>query len=113
MHDGPFSRQGGYDVMASVLDARRRPDLVFAVNDLMAIGAMAAIRDRGLTVPGDVAVAGFDDIPQAADSGPSLTTVRVPMETLGREAVTLALTPDAGPRRIDLATEVIVRGSTR
>ena len=66
---------------------------------MAAIGALAALRERGLTVPEDVSLAGFDDIPLIRDITPALTTVRVPMLELGRQAMRLALdTSDAGER---------------
>jgi LacI family transcriptional regulator len=63
------------------------PHAVFAANDEMATGAVQALRERGLNVPGDVAVVGFDDIPLAAHMLPTLTTVRQPLQEFGRIAV--------------------------
>ncbi|RSM88678.1 LacI family transcriptional regulator [Kibdelosporangium aridum] len=110
-----FTRDGGYQAMSEVLDRRARPGCVFAVNDVMAIGAMAAVRDRGLSLPDDVAVAGFDDIPTLRDVAPSLTTVRLPLEDMGRMAGAMAMEEQAGERRrvIRVKGEVILRDSTR
>ena len=69
----------------------RRPTAVFAGNDLMAIGALLALRAAGVGVPGDVAVVGYDDIPEAAVTCPALTTVAVPKYEMGRVAAELLL----------------------
>ncbi|MCD2443615.1 LacI family transcriptional regulator [Agromyces sp. SYSU K20354] len=107
-----FTRDGGYDGMRRLL-ARGLAgvELVFAASDIMAVGALSAIRDAGLTPGTDVAVAGFDDIPTTRDVTPPLTTVRVPLEALGRRALRLALgDTDAAARAV--ATEVVLREST-
>lgn len=88
----------------------RRPLCVFAVNDVMAIGAIAAFRDAGLRVPDDVQVAGFDDIPTLRDSVPGLTTVRLPLGELGEQAVALALGEATG--EVSIPGEVVRREST-
>ncbi len=62
MVHGEFTRDGGYEAMSGLLASGFVPDCVFAVNDVMALGALARLRSAGLSVPGDVAVAGFDDI---------------------------------------------------
>jgi DNA-binding LacI/PurR family transcriptional regulator len=79
-----FSVEGGFAAMNRLLDGEPKLDAVFAASDLTAIGAIQAIRARGLSVPEDVAVIGFDDVPQAAVSVPPLTTVRQPIDGLGR-----------------------------
>ncbi|GAA1768880.1 LacI family DNA-binding transcriptional regulator [Agromyces humatus] len=107
-----FTRDGGYDGMRRLLSRGLDGiELVFAASDIMAVGALSAIRDAGLTPGADVAVAGFDDIPTARDVTPPLTTVRVPLEALGRRALRLALgNSDAAARAV--ATEVVLREST-
>jgi len=86
---------------------------IFALNDPMAVGALAALRERGIAVPDQISVVGFDDIPLASDIMPALTTVRVPMIEMGARAMTLALEPSDAELRIEhLPTEVIVRAST-
>jgi DNA-binding LacI/PurR family transcriptional regulator len=70
------TQDSGYQAMVSLLDRNVRFDGVFAASDLIAIGAMRALEERGLAIPGDVAVAGFDDVPAAAFAHPPLTTVR-------------------------------------
>ncbi|MWB99386.1 LacI family DNA-binding transcriptional regulator [Agromyces seonyuensis] len=109
----PFTRDGGYaavrDRIAAGLDG---VELFFATNDVMAVGALSAIRDAGLAPGADVAVAGFDDIPVASDVTPPLTTVRVPLAELGRRALRLALDEDAGDAATPVTTEVVLRAST-
>ncbi|ETD34274.1 transcriptional regulator [Williamsia sp. D3] len=96
---GDFSRDGGYSAarrLAAALEIspqspRGRPPCVFAVTDVMAIGAIAAWRELGLSVPEHVCVAGFDDIPTLRDHVPSLSTVALSLVDIGRRAVDLAL----------------------
>lgn len=110
---GEFTRDGGYQAMTNILDMKRRVDAVFAVNDVMAVGAMAACRDRGLQLPRDMAMAGFDDIATLRDVDPGLTTVRLPLEDIGAAALRLVVTADgSGPRLRRFKGEVIVRPST-
>ena len=110
---GDFTRDGGYEAMMTVLGMETRPEVVFAVNDVMAVGALAAARDSGVRVPSDIAVAGFDDIPTLLDVTPALTTVRVPMELVGATAVNLVLQPPGTePTTVTLATTPIFREST-
>jgi len=80
----------------------------------MAIGALAALRDHGIRVPGDISVAGFDDIPIVRELTPSLTTVALPLERLGEQAMELALNenPGRGPRILRAAGTVVMRSST-
>lgn len=110
-----FTRDGGYRAMNELLDRKRRPACVFAVNDVMAIGAMAAARDRGLSIPEDIAIAGFDDIPSLRDLAPTLTTVRLPLEDMGRMAASLVLDERAEDRKrvVRVKGEVVLRESTR
>src|SRR5262249_46915656 len=99
---GEFTRDGGYDTATELL--ARGPDgrCVFAVNDVMALGAMAAMRAAGVRVPDDVSVAGFDDIPTLRDVSPTLTTVRLPLEEMGARAAHMALSdhPTDEPRTV-------------
>ncbi len=91
------------------------PDCVFAVSDIMAVGALARLRAAGLDVPGDIALAGFDDIPTLRDVYPPLTTVRLPLKRLGEIAARLVLGDDAPrqPRVVPVPGEVVLRDSTR
>lgn len=108
-----FTRDGGYEGMQALLRERGDVELVFAVNDVMAVGAMAAARDAGLSVPADVAVAGFDDIATLRDVTPPLTTVRVPLVDIGVAATQLALAaPSDEPRLVHVEGTVVLRAST-
>src|SRR6478609_1568964 len=118
--EAQFSRDGGYVAMTELLDREIDVDVVFAVNDVMAVGATAALRDQGYQVPRDMAVAGFDDIPTLRDVRPALTTVRLPLVDIGRRALELALGgPGASvdgaagdPILVAVPGEVVVRDST-
>jgi LacI family transcriptional regulator len=111
--EGDFTEAGGYRAMQQLLACRL--DALFAASDIMAIGAMRALREASLRVPEDVAVVGFDDLPQSTHSDPPLTTVRQPIYRLGSTTVDTLLDlidyPDSSPRRIVLPTELIVRAS--
>jgi LacI family transcriptional regulator len=112
---GAFTRDGGYEAMSSIVAAGGPlPDCVFAVNDVMAVGALARLRAAGISVPGEIAVAGFDDILPLRDVTPALTTVRLPLKRMGEMAANLVLADgDPGrPRVIPVPGEVIMRDST-
>jgi LacI family transcriptional regulator len=114
---GPFTRDGGYEAMNAVLaSAGPLPDCVFAVTDVMAMGALARLRAGGLQVPADIALAGFDDILTLRDVYPPLTTVRLPLKRMGEMAAGLVLAEAADesqqPRVIPVPGEVILREST-
>jgi LacI family transcriptional regulator, galactose operon repressor len=112
---GDLSRDGGYAAMSEILAVGEPlPDCVFAVSDIMAVGALARLRAAGLSVPGDIALAGFDDIPTLRDVYPPLTTVRLPLKELGQTAARLVLSGDAPrrPRVVPVPGEVVLRAST-
>ncbi|MFD0777042.1 LacI family DNA-binding transcriptional regulator, partial [Streptomonospora algeriensis] len=111
---GAFTRDGGYESTRRLLSAGTDATCLFAVNDVMATGAVAALRDGGLHVPRDMSVAGFDDIPTLRDLTPGLTTVRLPLEWMGEEAARLALDDheNTEPRTVPVSGEVVVREST-
>ena len=109
---GDFTRDGGAQAAIRLLERFPSITAIFALNDVMAIGALAALRERGITVPDQISIVGFDDIPIAADVTPALTTMRVPMSQLGSEALALALSAEDTLRTIHLPTEMIVRQST-
>ncbi|ARN21357.1 LacI family DNA-binding transcriptional regulator [Piscinibacter gummiphilus] len=94
-----FTSAGGLAAMTSLLDSARRPTAVFASNDLMAIGAICAAAQRGLRIPQDVSVVGFDDIALAAHSNPPLTSVVQPKHQTGQLAAQLLLERIADPSR--------------
>lgn len=114
---GPASIDGGIAALNRAWEDGARPTAVLAMSDAMAIGAMRALRDMRLTVPGDVSVVGFDDIDLAPHVDPPLTTVHQPIRRKGEEAVRLLLTvvqrrDQATPEHRRLETRLIVRGST-
>jgi LacI family transcriptional regulator, galactose operon repressor len=111
--EGDFTEAGGYYAMQQLLSAR--PDAVFAASDIMAIGAMRAVRDAGLRIPEDIAFVGFDDLPIATLSDTQLTTIRQPVISFGAKAVEIlidlienGITP---PRHIIMDTELVIRDS--
>lgn len=116
------TRDGGYAAMTELLDREdhRGADAdtlaVFAVSDPMAVGAMAAARDRGRRIGSDVALAGFGDTPALRDIRPGLSTVRLPLVDLGRWAVDLAFTDGAAeaaePTVVPTGSDVVLRDST-
>jgi LacI family transcriptional regulator len=113
---GDFSEAAGYAAGRTLASGKRRPAAVFAANDGMAIGCLAAFDSLGLAVPRDLAVTGFDDIPLAAYVRPPLTTMRVPIVELGRGAVSqlvTAITTPTPTRTLTppLAPTLIVRES--
>jgi LacI family transcriptional regulator len=88
---GDFTESSGYAAAERLIRRRTRPTAIFAANDATAIGVLSALHDRGVSVPEDIAVAGFDDIPTARYITPSLTTVRVDISGLGARAATRLL----------------------
>lgn len=108
-----FTRDGGREATARLLDATPGMTAIFALNDAMAIGALAELHHRRIPVPDRMSLAGFDDIPIASDLSPALTTVRLPMAHMGAEAVRLTLKARSSrPRRRRMTSEVITRAST-
>jgi LacI family transcriptional regulator len=116
---GAFGRQWGYEQTLRALDEGPEFTAIFAANDIVAAGVYAALRERGLSIPGDISVVGYDDVPVAVELRPALTTVRVPLEELGRAAVRAGVAgqePSADPfahqqRATTLGTVVVVRDS--
>lgn len=110
---GDLTRDGGYAAMGRLLADRGDAEVVLAANDVMAVGALAAARDAGVSVPGDLAVAGFDDIETLRDVTPGLTTVRLPLAHIGAVATRLVLQPpSADPSLVPVPGEVVLRQST-
>lgn len=119
--EGNWSASSGERGLAQLLEQQPRPDAVFACNDQMALGVLKATREMGLKVPDDLAVIGFDDIPEAAFFYPPLSTMRQDLDELGRRAVrelgrlieaTMEGEADAQPETVLLKPELIVRAST-
>lgn len=112
---GDFRVKAGYEQAKILFELRDRPSAIFAGNDLAALGVLRAAREAGLRVPDDVSVVGFDDIPLAEWSTPTLTTVRQPLTEMAAVAVAILLEiAESGPqkRRVELATDLVVREST-
>jgi LacI family transcriptional regulator len=120
--DASLVRQGNYEQKTSreaataLLDLPERPTAVFAANDLSAIATVQVAQTRGLVVPRDLSVVGFDDVPEAARADPPLTTVRQSMQQLGNEAVAMLLALIAGQElrrpHVTLATRLVERRTT-
>jgi LacI family transcriptional regulator len=113
---GDFTEAAGHDAARKFLGMRSPPTAIFAANDSMALGALSAIREAGLRVPQDVAVAGFDDIPIARYANPPLSSVHVPISELGTRAMEKLLQAVKGgashTRRQDtLGTSLMIRES--
>jgi LacI family transcriptional regulator len=113
--EGAFDAASGWRAMGDLL--ARAPDVtaVFAANDIVAFGALRAVREAGLRVPRDISVVGFDDIPLARHFDPPLTTIRLPARDLGAaagRALVERLAGRAGMERRLLPTELVVRDST-
>ncbi|WP_433307543.1 LacI family DNA-binding transcriptional regulator [Actinoplanes sp. CA-030573] len=110
---GDFMETGGAAAMRTLLRTHPDLDAVLAANDNMAAGAVRVLRDAGRTVPGDVAVVGFDDLPIALHTDPKLTTIHQPVQALGREAARMLVEVLEGeqPQPFLLPTKVVVRES--
>jgi LacI family transcriptional regulator len=113
---GEPTAQFGYRAAGELLDQPRRPTALIGFNDKTAVGALAAATQRGLRVPEDLSIAGFDDIDLAQATRPMLTTVRQPLQEMGRIAVSLLIRllqrHQLDALHVELATELVVRGST-
>ncbi|MEH3107530.1 MAG: substrate-binding domain-containing protein [Sphingomonas fennica] len=107
---GYFDMDSGAAAAERLLDLADRPSAIFAANDDMALGAMRVAHERGLSIPGDIAIAGFDDSPASRMVWPPLTTVRQPTRLMGETAVAMLLDETAAP---PLHHELLIRASTR
>lgn len=111
--EGDFTEAGGYYAMQQLLPSK--PDAIFAASDLMAIGALRAVREAGLSIPEDVAFVGFDDVSVARYASPQLTTIRQPIARFGVNAVEILIDLIENgihpARRIIMDTELIIRES--
>jgi DNA-binding LacI/PurR family transcriptional regulator/signal transduction histidine kinase len=109
---GNFSLPSGADAIRLLIDERKVDfEAVVAADDTTAIGALEALQVRGIRVPHDVAVVGFDDAEEAAITIPSLTTVRQPVYELGKRAAEILLAGEHTPQQVTVATRLIVRQS--
>lgn len=117
LRTGDFSVDSGEVHTRSLLDEDRPPTAIFCFSDEMAIGAIAALRERGLDCPGDVSVVGFDDIRYASAFQPALTTINQPKELIGRKTVEILLDILDGKGKkagtsLTLPHELVIRAST-
>lgn len=111
VYRGTFSRESGASLMAEALaDGVEPGTIVFGMSDMVAIGAMAAMREAGRSIGEDIAVCGFDDVPVSLDVTPSLTTVHVPLTEAGYQAFRATVDDEWVPT--SLPAEVVVRAST-
>ena len=104
----PMSPEIGYAPMKHLLETTRDFTAVFCFNDIAAIGAIRALSESGLRVPADVSVVGFDDIQSAAFCTPSLTTVRQPLNEMGKRGARILLERIANPEKTELIAEVVI-----
>ena len=115
--DGDFNEASGYAAAQAILADGHLPDGLFAGNDMMALGALLALKEAGKRVPDDVAVVGFDDIPIARFTSPPLTTLRVGVFEMGRQGLEMLVAAfdenDANvPRSVVISPELVVRESS-
>ncbi|MET9053250.1 LacI family DNA-binding transcriptional regulator [Streptomyces bacillaris] len=112
---GDFHVEGGYDRAARMLDLPERPTAIFAGSDLQALGVLEAARVRGIHVPDDLSVVGYDDVPIARWASPALTTVHQPLRQMAEEAAQMLMrlrAQEPVSTRLELATSLVVRKST-
>jgi LacI family transcriptional regulator len=113
---GDFTPESGFRAMNDLLEVQPLPSAVFVASDTVALGALQAIRQRGLRVPDDIALVGFDGIPLSAFIDPPLTTVRLPAYGLGWGAAQLLIhlinNEDVSEKEVLLETELIIRASS-
>ena len=114
--EGDFGYESGFRAADQLLGLPDPPTAIFAANDQMALGVYEAVRRRGMRVPQELSVVGFDDLPEARWSSPPLTTVHQPLTAMGLLAARTVLRLVNGERiespRVELATHLVVRDST-
>lgn len=114
--EGDFTQVSGFPAAEHLLSLADPPTAIFAANDEMALGALDAIRTRGLSVPDDISLVGFDDIPAARYAYPALTTLSQPFADMGvravKELVEIMKGKEVAAQRIEFATPMALRGST-
>jgi DNA-binding LacI/PurR family transcriptional regulator len=116
IYEADFRLHGGRSAAREMLASTERPSAVIVANDMMALGAIEEFRERGIRVPEDISIVGFDDIAFAALSSPPLTTICLPRTELGREAVEALLAtiehPDQQGVEVRIPTHLVLRDST-
>lgn len=117
VREGNFRKPLAYERAQELLALPEPPTAIFAANDISAFGVMDAVRDAGLRIPDHISVVGFDDIPDTRTTNPPLTTIRQPMQEMGRLATRMLFEFIANPRRdverVELRTELIARATCR
>ncbi|MGN6364341.1 LacI family DNA-binding transcriptional regulator [Asticcacaulis taihuensis] len=122
IHEGDFTEESGFrcvkDILAAADGGAPLPDGIFVGNDMMALGALFALKEGGLSVPDDIALVGFDDVPIARFAQPALSTLRVGVYELGRRGLELLAdalaNPDAEPAEgIVISPELVIRESSK
>lgn len=115
IYERDFEMEEGASAMSAMLDTPEPPTAVFCANDIQAIGALSQCRERGLSVPGDISIIGFDDLPVTSYTRPKLTTVRVPAHDMGRRAAEImigTIERQIPLQSVELQTELIARETT-
>lgn len=116
IYPADFTEESGYRAAKALLEQQPRPTAIFAAGDRMAIGALKALQELGLSVPHDISLVGFDDIPLAAYTTPPLTTIRLPIHDTGRKAAALLLrwleTKEAPAHPLMVDVELVERRTT-
>ena len=115
IYERDFEMEEGASAMSAMLDTPEPPTAVFCANDIQAIGALSQCRERGLSVPGDISIIGFDDLPVTSYTRPKLTTVRVPAHDMGRRAAEIMIASierQIPLQSVELNTELIARETT-
>jgi LacI family transcriptional regulator len=114
---GDYHAQSGMEITHTILQMDPRPTAIFALNDLMALGALRAAAEEGCSVPSDLAVVGYDDLELAHFTNPPLTTIAQPKKEIGAQAIHLLVDrmshKNRPPMRVVLPPELIVRRSTQ
>lgn len=108
-----FTREGGSEATATLVESDPSVTAILALNDAMATGALATLRERGIAVPAAISVMGFNDTPVAADTNPPLSTIRLPLQEMGSMALEMTLDPRSTRRRRRRTPhELVIRAST-
>jgi DNA-binding LacI/PurR family transcriptional regulator len=118
--EGNFTRESGFESGLKLMNLKKRPEVIFAANDMMAIGCYEAALQKGLTIPNDIAVVGFDDIFVSQYLNPPLTTVRAKIQDEGKKAAELLIkkikfnaSEKWTSKKIKITTELVIRNSTK
>lgn len=115
VYNDNWLHRSGYEAMKELLRRKRSFSALFAQNDRMARGAISSLNEAGRRVPQDVSIVGYDDIPEAEFSNPPLTTIRQPMQEVGKAAARLLMQmiedPQVTPQQILFGTELVIRSS--